>query len=367
MEGLIKENGPFTWYDGTYQPVKNPWSFRNLTNIVWIDQPVGTGYSAGKPTATSEVDVATQFLGFWKNFMQQFDFVGKPVYLTGESYAGQYVPYISDAMFNANDTRYYDLQSIMMIDPYFATDYAGIELPAVPFAHYHSSVLNFNETYMASLDALDEKCGYKAFREEYFTYPPKPFPTTTPHEPTSYECDVWGSMVNAITENNPCFDIYKITQMCPIPWDVLGFSEGTEYVPAGSQDQVYFGRSDVKKLLHVPDSPWLECGDGVFVNDTDTSDVSALTVLPHVIERAKRTMIGHGVLDFVLLANGTQIAVQNMTWNGLQGFQTEPSTPFVIPEHDNSNTGAMAGTGTAGIYHTERGFTLVKIALAGHM
>ena len=28
---------------------------------------------------------------FWKNFMETFDLVGRKVYLTGESYAGQYV------------------------------------------------------------------------------------------------------------------------------------------------------------------------------------------------------------------------------------------------------------------------------------
>jgi carboxypeptidase D len=71
---------------------------------VWVEQPVGTGFSQGVPTATSEADVAAQFLGFWENFVNTFALQGRKVYITGESYAGYYVPYIADAMLNKNDT-----------------------------------------------------------------------------------------------------------------------------------------------------------------------------------------------------------------------------------------------------------------------
>jgi carboxypeptidase D len=48
----------------------------------------------------SETDVASQFLGFWKNFMDTFAMEGYTIYITGESYAGYYMPYIADAMLN---------------------------------------------------------------------------------------------------------------------------------------------------------------------------------------------------------------------------------------------------------------------------
>ena len=41
-------------------------------------------------TAKNEDDVATQFMGFWKNFVDTFGMQGYKVYITGESYA--YVP-----------------------------------------------------------------------------------------------------------------------------------------------------------------------------------------------------------------------------------------------------------------------------------
>jgi carboxypeptidase D len=105
LEGLLQENGPFIWQYGTVKPVPNPYTWVNLTNVVWVEQPIGTGFSQGTPTATSEKDVAEQFLGFWKNFMDTFDLKGRKVFITGESYAGYYVPYIADAMLNKNDTK----------------------------------------------------------------------------------------------------------------------------------------------------------------------------------------------------------------------------------------------------------------------
>jgi hypothetical protein len=91
FEGLLQENAPFLWQYGTFKPVPNPYTWVNLTNVVWVEQPVGTGFSQGIPTATNEEDVAAQFLGFWENFVDIFALQGRKVYITGESYAGYYV------------------------------------------------------------------------------------------------------------------------------------------------------------------------------------------------------------------------------------------------------------------------------------
>lgn len=109
MEGLLQENGPFLWQDGTYAPIENPYGWNRLTNVIYVDQPVGTGFSQGTPTAQDEVDVADQFMEFWKNFVDTFDLTGYKVYIVGESYAGMYVPYIAGGMLDTNDTDYYNV------------------------------------------------------------------------------------------------------------------------------------------------------------------------------------------------------------------------------------------------------------------
>ena len=90
LEGLLQENGPFLWQYGTFAPVANNYKWNNLTNVVWVEQPAGTGFSQinGSPQCEDEICVAAQFLGFWKNFVDTFGLHGRKVFITGESYAG---------------------------------------------------------------------------------------------------------------------------------------------------------------------------------------------------------------------------------------------------------------------------------------
>lgn len=90
--------------------------------MVWVEQPVGTGFSQGTVTARDEKDVAKAFLGFFKNFVDTFGLQHKKIFISGESYAGYYVPYIADAMLNTHDKEYYNVEGIMIYDPSTSTD-----------------------------------------------------------------------------------------------------------------------------------------------------------------------------------------------------------------------------------------------------
>jgi hypothetical protein len=85
LDGFWHENGPAIWQAGTFLPVVNTYSWSNLTNIVFIEQPVGTGFSQGTANITSETELAAQFLPFWKNFVDLFDLQNRKVYITGVS------------------------------------------------------------------------------------------------------------------------------------------------------------------------------------------------------------------------------------------------------------------------------------------
>lgn len=69
----------------------NPYSWTNLSNVVWVEQPAGTGFSKkrGTPAATNEIEVADQFLGFWKNFVDTFGLHNRKVYITGKIHDGE--------------------------------------------------------------------------------------------------------------------------------------------------------------------------------------------------------------------------------------------------------------------------------------
>lgn len=85
----LNQNGPWL-LDQFGEAHENPYSWTNLSNIVFIEQPVGTGFTTGTPTADDETDNATQFIGFLDHFYSLFpELQGKNLWITGESYAGK--------------------------------------------------------------------------------------------------------------------------------------------------------------------------------------------------------------------------------------------------------------------------------------
>ncbi|CAM1508949.1 Fc.00g026880.m01.CDS01 [Cosmosporella sp. VM-42] len=373
LEGFLQENGPFLWQYGTFKPVANPWAWHHLTNMVWVEQPVGTGFSTGNITAKDEADIARQFMGFWKNFVKTFTLQGYKVYISGESYAGMYCPYIASAMLDTKDKTYFDVKGMLIYDPSISAGAISEDITAVPFVEQHRNLFPFNSSFVDYINHVDKKCGYAALRDKYLTYPPPGhMPSTLPGtNPKTGEalpgCDtLWNDIVEAVMLLNPCFDLYQVATTCPLLWDVLGFPGSFDYLPEGAS--IYFNRADVKEAINAPHIEWAECSeDPVFVNNTDLSEASANTVLGGVVDRTKNVMIAHGLLDFVLIANGTLMAIQNMTFGGHLGFQKPPTEPFYVPYHHAGPDATLAGAGIFGQTITERGLTYVSVELSGHM
>ncbi|KAL8410010.1 hypothetical protein RB594_008197 [Gaeumannomyces avenae] len=368
LMGLMQENGPIFWQKGTFRPVSNPWSWTNLTNVVWIEQPVGTGYSTGIPTVTNEKDVASQFLGFWRNFINTFSMQGYKVYITGESYAGMYCPYIADAMLNANNKTYYNMSGLMIYDPSIAREGLQQDITVMGLVKAWPGVFPFNDTFSNELRGRDIHCGFTEYMNKGLSYPPAgPLPVKLPGEGDDQCESMFNAVFSAASDINACFNIYQVSATCPILWDIIGFPTSFPYVPAGTT--FYFDRADVKRALHAPaNSRWRPCSERrVFVNGTDNSEPSALTVLPGVIDRTQNVIIGHGALDMVMIANGTLLAIQNMTWGGKLGFQNRPASPFFVPYHREISVESYSASGVLGVTHKERGLTYVGIEMAGHM
>jgi carboxypeptidase C (cathepsin A) len=103
MEGMFIENGPYTIKDEKTIKV-NPHGWHKFANMLYIDQPVGTGmsYVDEGHIPTSGTKVAAQFHKFLLGFLQRHsDYVimregekmsSRPIYFFGESHAGRWIP-----------------------------------------------------------------------------------------------------------------------------------------------------------------------------------------------------------------------------------------------------------------------------------
>ena len=372
---LLQENGPMLWVPGTFKPVANKWSWHHLTNVVWVDQPVGSGFSQGTVTARDETDVAEQFLGFWRNFVDAFALQGYKVYVTGSSYSGMYVPYISSAMLDRDDEAYFDLTGMMVFDGLYAKDPIARDIPVATFVDQWRGILAFNDSFAQAVRDAADSCGYTDYLQRFMAFPPAgvqpaALPGQRPDDSPRAGCDLFFDVYRAALELNPCFNVYEIASRCPFAFDPLGFTGGTLFMPDGA-GPAYLDRVDVKRVIHAPvNRTWEFCAsEPVFVNGTDLSQNAgpgSQPVLPRVIEATQNVLLGHGSRDFVLIADGTLLTIQNLTWGGQLGFQQRPTQPLYIPYHENDDITSVAGAGVVGTTHSERGLTYFGVAPAGH-
>lgn len=144
----------------------------------------------------------------------------------------------------------------------------------------------------------------------------------------------------------------------------------------------YFNRSDVQQAINAYPTDYYACvpddASRQIFPKGDPSQPSSYEIIPGVIERTNNTVISQAMLDYILIANGTLASIQNMTWNGVQGFHSAPSKPLFVPylphypvAKDEYSTpfppmNRISGAGYMGTVHTERGLTYTTVDLSGH-
>ncbi|CAJ1979245.1 unnamed protein product [Sphenostylis stenocarpa] len=105
---LFYENGPFhiannlslTW---------NPYGWDQASNIIFIDQPTGTGFSYSSDDTDlrhDETGVSNDLYDFLQEFFKAHpELVKNEFYITGESYAGHYIPALASWINQGNKIK----------------------------------------------------------------------------------------------------------------------------------------------------------------------------------------------------------------------------------------------------------------------
>ena len=117
--------------------------------------------------------------------------------------------------------------------------------------------------------------------------------------------------------------MYHLTDYCPYLWSELG------YPGFGGGPRNYFSRTDVQKAINAPRTKLWVCEPKPIIFEGsalgDGSLPSGLEPLPSVVDRTQNVIIAHGLLDFLLFADGSLITLQNMVRLTLQPPVTAPA------------------------------------------
>lgn len=105
----MSENGPCTPTPDGLDTVRNDYSWNSNSNIMWIDQPSGVGYSYGDKIYDgdhNETEVAEDLYSFLQEFFTAHEqYLPNEFFVFGESYGGHYVPAISSRIYEGNKNQ----------------------------------------------------------------------------------------------------------------------------------------------------------------------------------------------------------------------------------------------------------------------
>ncbi|XP_059279450.1 serine carboxypeptidase-like 10 isoform X3 [Lycium ferocissimum] len=141
---IIYEIGPITFepveYNGSLPTmILNPYSWTKVASIIFLDLPVGTGFSYARTPAAlqssdlQESDHAYQFLREW--FVDHPEFLRNPLYVGGDSYSGMVVPIITQIIAIKNEIeikQFINLKGYLLGNP---ATFEGENNYEIPFAY----------------------------------------------------------------------------------------------------------------------------------------------------------------------------------------------------------------------------------------
>ncbi|CAG0881442.1 unnamed protein product [Cyprideis torosa] len=341
--GLFNEHGPFS-VDKNLTLVPREYAWTKKYSMLYIDNPVGTGFSytdSEEGYVTNEAEVARDLYIGLSAFFKYFPEVAEvDFYITGESYAGKYVPAITEKIhsMNANSVRKtMNLKGMAigdgLCDPQNMLNYGDYLKYVGLFAkHYIGLISEKQRLYFMSKqnkirELIKTNQSMRAFREfdELLNGDLVPY--------TSYFYNVTGS--------NYYFNYLQFEE----PEDFSYYSK-------------YVNKADVRKRLHVGNRPF---NDGKAVEKHLMGDVmnSVAHKVKTILDANYKVLFYSGQLDIIVAYPLTLNFLKNLEWSGQAEYLNATRTIWRI---DTQPKPTVAG------YITEaKNLKVVLVRDAGHI
>ncbi|KAG2119493.1 Alpha/Beta hydrolase protein [Suillus discolor] len=323
MIGLFQENGPCLVNADRNSTTLNPYSWNNLSNMIYIDQPIGTGFSYGTDTVNS-TEAAAPFV--WTAFQVLFEsqlfskYASREFIFATESYGGHYGP---------SFVTYFDEQNALI---------ASGEIDAVPIV---VSALMINNGWY---DPLIQDIAYLNFA----TYAPG-YGQLQPDDVLKNISDSLYGPDGCVAQENACYAAGTSTHSNKICRDADNYCDVNVFTPAAGDYDSYDIRQNSSGLfppeyyvhyLHKEDVmkkigaqvKYEECPDAPYEKFVKTGDV-ARTWLPQLsalVNSRMKIFIWAGDADMVCNWLGGHASVLAMDWYGNETLHNTPLTNMTI-------------------------------------
>uniref|UniRef100_A0A5B6ZE46 Carboxypeptidase n=1 Tax=Davidia involucrata TaxID=16924 RepID=A0A5B6ZE46_DAVIN len=318
--GAAEEIGPFHIRPDGKTLYINPYAWNNLANLLFLESPAGVGFSYSNTTSdlytAGDQKTAEDAYTFLVNWFERFpQYKHRDFYIAGESYAGHYVPQLSQIIYERNK---------------------GIKNPVINFKGFLvGNAVTDDSTYRI----LRIACNFGSSEH----------PSSDCIKALSVAELEQGNIDPYSIFTRPCNDTSLLRRNLRghYPWMSRAYDPCTE-----RYSQVYFNLPEVQKAFHanvtgIPYS-WKTCSDIVGDYWAD-SPLSMLPIYQELIAAGLRIWVFSGDTDSVVPVTATRYSIDALKLPTLTNW---------YPWYDNKKVG-----GWSQVY---KGLSLVTVTGAGH-
>ena len=335
---VFYENGPFSLRRDAHQGEivldQTEFGWDNAATMIFVDQPINTGFSYSENDEDRCYDegcVANDMEDFFVALMRERpELQNRPLFITGESYAGHYVPAVAYQLFKSEALKgKIDFQGLAIGN--------GLTVPSVQygaypiFARQHDLISEETKDRMVGFAPM---CQYALEACDEYDW--------------AFECYMavmfcQATMFSPILFESPGVNVYDYRKQC----------EGDLCYDFSLADE-YLNRPDVQEALGVKKT-WEQCDMSVHEDMMSDWGHRFDYAIPEMLEAGKRVMIYAGDADIICNELGNRWWVDALEWSGSKAWAEAKDEPWEV---DGEHAGTVKSVG---------GLSFVSVAGAGHM
>ncbi|PIA27345.1 hypothetical protein AQUCO_08000015v1 [Aquilegia coerulea] len=298
--GAFSENGPFR--PSGQVLVRNEHSWNREANMLYLEAPVGVGFSYSTQIETVDDKITARdnllFLQRWFDKFPQYK--QRELFITGESYAGHYIPQLAELIIQSNKKKMlFNLKGIALGNPVleFSTDFNSRA------EYFWSHGLISDSTY----NVFTASCNYSRYVSEYYRGSVSPL------------CSRVMSQVSK--ETSRYVDKYDVTLDVCISSIfsqsmIINPQEVTKSIDVCIEDETvnYLNRRDVQKALHarlVGVNKWGVCSN-ILDYDVLNVEIPTINVVGSIVKAGIPVLVYSGDQDSVIPLTGSRKLVHGL-------------------------------------------------------